>query len=325
MKLKKGIAPFYRRQESVHDLMTDMLIPLVLLLVIPTVNHGLRTIVLTGVCVLTCLLCEIMFCLFSGHEITVLDGSSTVTGMVIAMLLPVNIPFRIAFIACLFAILLAKMPFGGVGRAPFNPAAAGIAFVTIAFPSAMFAYRDPLASQTMDAFAKNVEVQTTASPAALLKIGARPSLQLNEMLFGRFAGPMGATAVLVILACALFLILRKTARWETMVSFLGASMLFSALFPRLSTGRIESVFFEIMSGSLLFCAVFMATEPGTSPKLPIARCIYGFLGGIITMLFRYFGVYEQGACFALLLINALAPSIDRVTWNLMERGGEHHA
>lgn len=316
--LKKGIVPYYRRSESVRGMMVDMLIPLALLLVIPVVNHGFRPLVTVGVCCLTCLLCEILFCLFSRRDILVSDLSFAVTGTIVAMLLPVNIPFYVAGTACLFAVLAVKMPFGGTGRSPFNPAAAGIAFVTISFPSLVFAYRNPASSAPMPAFAAAPSVETAASPAALLKEGARPLLEQGEMIFGKFAGPMGATAVLVIAACAVYLVFRRAARWETMVSYLAAAALFSALFPRLNTGRMDSLQFELLSGSLVFCAVFMITEPATSPKTPLGRCMYGFLGGVLTMVFRYFGAHEQGACFALLLVNAGSAAFDRLTWRLFE-------
>ena len=118
--LKKGITPHYRRSESVREMMADMLIPLALLLVIPVVNHGARPLVVVGICMLTCLLCEVVFCLFTGHDVMVSDLSFAVTGAIVAMLLPVNVPFRVAVIACAFAVLVVKMPFGGTGRAPFG-------------------------------------------------------------------------------------------------------------------------------------------------------------------------------------------------------------
>ena len=325
MQLKKGTAPYYRRQESVRDIMLDMVIALLFLLIIPTVNHGPRVLVLAGICMATCVVSELMFDLFCNREIMIGDASSLVTGLIIAMLLPANVPFRAAFIACAFAVIFVKMPFGGVGKSPFNPAAAGIAFVTLAFPKEIFTYRDPLSAQSMEPFSRTVDVQTALSPAALLKIGARPSIMPDEMLFGRFAGPMGTTAILVIAACAVFLLFRRTVRWENMISFVGTVMLFAALFPRLETGRVDSVMFEMMSGSIAFCAVFMLSEPGTSPKLPFARCLYGMFCGVLTMLFRYFGAFEQGVCFAILLANAIGPLLDKWTWRLMERGGVNRA
>ena len=317
--LKKGIVPYYRRSESVRGMMADTLIPLALLLVIPVVNHGFRPLVTVGISCLTCLFCEILFCLFSRRDILVSDLSFAVTGTIVAMLLPVNIPFYVAVTACVFAVLIVKMPFGGTGRSPFNPAAAGIAFVTISFPSLVFSYRNPVSDAAMPAFSMSPAVETALSPAAMLKEGARPLLQQGEMLFGKFAGPMGATAVLVIAACAVYLIFRRAARWETMISYLAAAALFAALFPRLNTGGMDSLQFELLSGSLVFCAVFMITEPATSPKTPLGRCMYGFLGGVLTMVFRYFGVHEEGVCFALLLTNALSSVLDRLTWRLFER------
>lgn len=312
MELKTGRAPFYRYNDTVRSTMRNMLIVLIALLVMPVVHYGWRPVVTATICVLTCLVSSILYYLTAHKEILIADGAFAVTGMIIALMLPVNVSWYVAIIASAFAMLVAKLPFGGTGNSPFNPAAAGLAFVTISFPSEVFQYFDISSGEKLPPFAGILEVPLTASPTALLKTGARPTNVLRDMLTGGFVGPVGTTAVLVLVACACFLLLRRMAHWEPMVFFLLGGALYSLLFPRVS--GLDSVLYEVLSGSFLFVAIFLTSEPGTTPRQPIGRAIYGFLGGVITLLYRNFGAYEQGGCFAILIINALSPTIDRWVW-----------
>jgi Na+-translocating ferredoxin:NAD+ oxidoreductase RnfD subunit len=114
----------------------------------------------------------------------------------------------------------------------------------------------------------------------------------------------------VIAACGLFLYLKRTARWEITFFFLAAAVVIAAFFPRIACSPLTSVKYELMSGSVLFCSVFLVTDPVTSPHSVRGRCVYGLLAGVLVMLFRYYGAFEQGATFAVLIANALAPIID---------------
>ena len=190
----------------------------------------------------------------------------------------------------------------------------------------MFSYCTPTTGKLdLNIFLTATAVQAQ-SPTAMLRAGARPVLLLSEMFTGNVAGPMGASVVLVAAAAALFLYFRHAARWEITVCFMGAAALLAALFPRVSTGRADSVLVELSAGSLAFCAAFLATNTTNAPKLPLARCLYGFLGGLLTMLFRYLGAYEQGAVFAILLINTTTAPLDRLAWKLTgeERNADGH-
>ena len=158
------------------------------------------------------------------------------------------------------------------------------------------------------------------SPAALLKNGIQPEIMPFEMLWGRYEGPMGATAAAVIIAGAVFLIVRKSADWRPMVFFVITAAIYAAVFPRLLGGAVISVKYELLSGSLLFCACYLASDPCTSPRTSIGKCLYGVLGGLLIMLLRNFGAYEQGGCFAILLIGAVSPLLDRVVLYFRRKG-----
>lgn len=318
MELKTGKAPFYRYTDTVRGMMRNMLVVFAAMLVMPVIHYGWRPVITTLICITTCMVCTVLFYLLSGKEILAGDLAFAVTGTIIALMLPVNVSWHIAVIASAFAMLIVKLPFGGTGNSPFNPAAAGIAFVTLSFPNQIFQYYDITSGEKLPVFAGILDVPLTQSPTALLKTGARPTTILRDMLTGGFVGPMGTTAILVILACACFLILRKMAHWETMVAFLLGGTAFAALFPRVP--GLSGVWYEILTGSFLFAAVFLVSEPGTTPRQKLGRWIYGILGGVFTMMYRWFGAYEQGACFAVLVINALSPTIDRWVWRLTNGG-----
>lgn len=292
MMIKSERAPFLKREENVSSMMKNMLLALCCLLILPTIFYGAQPIWLAVSSVAACAVAEILCCLMSQREINISEASPAVTGMIIALLMPVDAPLWLPITAACFAIFVVRAPFGFTGRTPFNPAAAGVAFVTICFPEQIFHYRG-------------------VSPAAALKNGFKPEMFPFDMLFGKTAGPVGATAVLVIAACALYLFVRRAASWQISLGFVVAAAVFAALFPRIPCAPLVSAKYELLSGSLLFCAVFMMTEPVTAPRTIIGSSLYGVLGGILLMLFRRFGVYEQGACFVVLLMNAVAPVIDR--------------
>lgn len=320
MNLKTAIAPHIRKTDSARSVMLDVLIPLTMLLIVPLMYNGARVFVLTGVSIVSAMVFETLFCVLSHRPVTLSDLSAIVTGFIISVMLPVSAPLWLPVVACGFAILIVKMPFGGLGRSPFNPAAAGLAFVTICFPGEVFRYRDTKLISNLDLFA-SPDFTGALSPAAMLHSNTRPDIYPTEMALGNYPGPMGTTAILVILACAVYLIMRRTVAWQTPVCFIGTAALYALLFPRIPGNRIDSVIFEMLSGSLVFAAVFMATEPSTSPKSNMGRAIYGALGGLICMLLRTFGAYEQGACFAILIINSVSSEIDFAVLKLRKLAG----
>lgn len=311
MTLQKMRGPFIKREASVASMMRDMLVALALLLILPVVRFGLRPAVMAVLTALVCAVSEIIFNLIQTKSTGISDCSSLVTGLMIALLMPVNAPVWLPCAAGVFAIVVAKGPFGSTGRNPFNPAAAGFAFAVICWPQLVFSYYDSVAAAALPPLA-DISVPTAASPAAVLKSGLKPGILPFEMLWGNFPGPIGTTAVLVIGACALYLFFKRTARWEITVCFLAAAALIAAFFPRIACSPLTSVKYELLSGSLLFCSVFLVTDPVTSPHTAFGRCLYGVLAGVFTMIFRFYGVFEQGAAFAVLLANACAPLIDDV-------------
>ncbi len=319
MRLHSAPAPFVRTETTAVSMSRAAAAALASLLVLPTARYGPRPLSMAGAAVLTCLLCEALVSLARGRRPVVSGFSSAAAGLASALLLPVNAPLWLPCAAGAFAVLAAQEPFGGPGRAPFQPAAAGAAFAALCWPALTFAYFDPSQPYALPALGA-CSFQAARSPAALLKDGLKPDLLPLDMLWGDFPGPTGGTAALVLGACALALFLCRAAKPETTVCFLLAAAAVAALFPRIACAPLTSVKYELLSGSLLFCAVFLVPGPAALPYTFAGRCLYGAFAGAAAMAFRRFGAFEQGAPFAVLLADAVSPMIDSALFRL--RGWE---
>ena len=146
-----------------------------------------------------------------------------------------------------------------------------------------------------------------------------PNTSIFYMFIGNQAGPLGVTSILVILAAALYLLYRRIITWHIPVSILGTVAIFAALFPRAQIGSLDSICYELMGGSLLFCSIFAATDPVTTPISWVGKIIFGVCCGILTMMIRYFGINDEGIVFAILLMNATAFALDKASWRYKSR------
>ena len=320
MKLIPRNAPHIRHSDNNKTVMGDMIISLLPLYFIAFCYYGARVLVLMALSLVVCFVADTAGDLLSGRRYNFRDFSPFVTGLIIPLLMPVTASLRMVVVAGLAAILIAKQPFGGTGDNFFNPAAVGIAFATACWPTEMFLYPNPFDNIPL----WNVStVATSAGGAFSLKLGGIPSVSLQDMFLGVIQGPMGTTSVLVILACFLYLAFRRTIRPQLTLSFLASAALFAFLFPRTNAAPLEGVLYEMMSGTMVFAAVFMITDPVTSPKRPLACVAYGLAAGIVTMCFRHMGGFEQAGPFAILLMNALAPLFDEGVWRLERRLTRH--
>ncbi|MGI5966556.1 RnfABCDGE type electron transport complex subunit D [Anaerotruncus rubiinfantis] len=313
MKLTKHPAPHIRYQESNRTLMADMILLQLVLFVPAVVYYGLRVLVIAAITVATAVLCDGACTLLRGKKLNPRDFSPVVTGLIITLCMPATVPYRVVIAAAFFAIVVVKHPFGGTGNNLFNPAAAGLSFAAICWPNQVFMYPQPF--ESIPAFGE-VAVKLSQNPAFVLKLGGIPTNDITEMILGNYPGPMGATSILVIVACLGYLLFRGTVRWQLPIPFLAACAFVAFLFPRVGTNGVQSMLYELMSGTLLFGAVFMISDPATNPKRDSSMAVYGIFAGLITMLFRYFGGFEESMAFAVLFANAFVPLIDRYNESL---------
>ena len=231
-----------------------------------------------------------------------LDMHAVFTGTAIAMMLPANANIALVIAGTAFAIFAVKVPFGSATKAPFVPAAAAMAFLTVCFPKEVYNFPIGDAAQTA--------AQSTSSLAAMLNAGGSyhlNALRVTSIISGNIAGPIGTCCAAALVGVCAFFLVFKPQKLANVAGFVLACAFFAILFPRGSFDRWTSLLTELCAGSLLFGAVFFSTDPAVSPEHPSLRFLYGALGGTICMLLRYFGAYEDPTCFAILLSTAFWP------------------
>lgn len=307
--LRQNTAPFMQSGDSTRSIYIDVTLALLSLYVIAYYYYGPRVLVTGALTVAAAAAADLACTLISKKPVRLRDMSAIITGLILPLLMPAAISYYVPVICALFAILVAKAPFGGTGSNIFNPAATGFAFAVICFPQAVFAYTKPLEHLGLSPVL--TEVTAAVSPALTLGLGGIPQYDIMDIVLGNVPGPMGATNIILLLACLLYLVFRNTISWESPVFFLLTAALIAFWFPRSPLiSNINSLIYELTSGIILFGAVFMVTDPVTSPKRDWAKIVYCVILGIIVMLFRHIGKYQEVFAFALLIVNMFAWNID---------------
>lgn len=301
MKINTRPAPHIHYHENTRTIMGDVLLSLLVVYGMAFYYYGQRVAVLGLVSIGAAVVADVLCVALQGKKPNIWDFSAIVTGMLIPLMLPASIPFHVVAVAAVFGIVVAKHPFGGVGHNVFNPAAAGIAFAIVCFPGEVFSYPQPLSRLAVNL---GPDLVTAASPAFTMRLGGIPQYDYVELALGGAPGPMGATNILVILACLLYLVLRGTVRWQLPCAYLVAFCALCWLFPRGGMDRTQTMLYEIMSGTALFGGVFMLTDPVTTPQRGWSRVFYGVLAAALLLLFRRYSRLEEEFTFMLLLMNS---------------------
>jgi len=253
-------------------------------------------------CVLSCVLFEAAIQKLRGKKISVNDGSAVVTGLLLAMVLPPALPVWIAVIGSVVAIGLGKQLFGGLGYNIFNPALLGRAFLMAAFPALLTKWTAPF---TLDAV-------TQATPLGLMKFN-----QINtpyiDLFLGNVAGSLGETSALAILIGGGYLLIRRYADWRIPFSFILTASILGGALHMLNPSAFPDIIFHLLSGGLLLGAVFMTTDPVTSPVTKKGRWVFGIGCGILVIIIRLWSGLPEGVMYSILLMNGATPLINRHT------------
>lgn len=310
-KFVVATAPHMHSPLSTQRLMSDVLIALVPAFCLSAIVYGLDAFRVTAIAVVSCVLVEYLIQKFLlKGEPTIGNLSAVVTGVLLAFNLPANIPWWIVVIGAVVAIGVAKMTFGGLGRNPFNPALVGRVFLLIAYPVQMTSFPQPVYPDYVDAFAG-------ATPLAVMKKGELVLSDVNfmNMMAGVMPGSMGEIAAAALLAGGLYMLWRKVITWHIPVSVLGSMALF-AFVVAWCNGGVSSLMYELpafhlLAGGAMLGAIFMATDYVTSPMTAKGMIIYGVGIGVLTMIIRQWGAYPEGMSFAILIMNAVAPLINK--------------
>ena len=312
-------SPHTHAQTSVSRIMLDVIIALLPTTAAGIWFFGMPAVWTIATCVATCLVTEALCRLAMKRESTIGDLSAVVTGLLLALNLPAGLPLWMAVVGSVFAIAIAKQVFGGLGMNPFNPALAARAFMLISFTGPMTTWLRPICHKAGCACCQATpEAMTMATPLASMKhmygaagvqlenLTARmPSL--GDMLVGNMPGCIGEVSAIALALGAAYLLVRKVITWHIPVTFIATVFVYS-----LVAGGAPA-YAQVLTGGVMIGACFMATDYVTSPTTAKGKLIFGFGCGLICMLIRQFGSYPEGCSFAILIMNAVCPLINRWT------------
>lgn len=292
--------------KATRSLQLDMLAILILPCISAWYFYGTKALKLIAVSVITAVACEFFGRKLLRQSSTIGDLSAVTTGIIISLMLPASAPLWMPAIGSSFAIIAAKLPFGRNETLPFSPAAAGMAFLTICFSDLIFDYPRIVANTALSG-------SSGSSLAYLLSQNTSISLssvKAIDIFTGNYPGPMGAGCIIMLFGSALYMLIRRTKLFISVAGFVAGAALMALCFPRV-TNLFSSIVLELAAGYMIFAALFLLTEQGTQPKLPLSRLLYGVSAGAVCMLIRRFGAYEECACFGILIINAVWNAVDR--------------
>ena len=294
--LHMSVSPHIHCGRSTSQIMRDVFVALVPAAGAGVAIFGLRALLVIAVCVASCVGLEALFNYIVKKEQTIGDYSAAVTGLLLALNLPANIPVWQCVVGSAFAIIIVKCLFGGLGYNVVNPAITARVFMLVSFASVGKAAQPILA-----------DAVTGATPLA--RIAEGETVGLMDLFFGTHGGTIGETCILALLLGFLYLLVKRVITWQIPVTFIGSVFVFSFLME----GDVMKALALTLSGGLVLGAVFMATDYVTSPVTPWGKVIFGVGCGLLTFLIRYFGTYIEGVSFAILIMNILTPYIDKFT------------
>ena len=299
-KLITSASPHIHSGASTRRIMLDVIIALLPAAIASAVIFGMRANVILLTCIVSAVLAEALFNVITRREQSVGDLSAVVTGLLLGLNLSTNVPIWQCVIGSVFAIVVVKCLFGGLGRNFANPAITARVFMLIAFSS--------VAGGALPAV---VELEASATPLEQLANGASQLPSLLDMFIGTYGGAIGETCTAALLLGFVYLLIRKVIRWHIPVVFIGTVFVCSLI----ASGDVEYALYQILGGGLFLGAIFMATDYVTCPITTKGKVVFALGCGLITFIIRYFCAYPEGVSFSILIMNLLVPYIERFTGN----------
>ncbi len=294
-KLHISVSPHFHSPVTTQSIMFCVILSLLPTTVAGVIIYGFRSLAVIATCIGFAVLAEYIFNKIAKKRTTISDLSAVVTGLLLALTIPANIPLWQAAIGSVFAIVFVKGVFGGIGQNFANPAITARIFMLIAF-----------GEMAKGAFPT---VDTVASATPLVDLEAGKSFDTLKLLLGNRGGAIGESCTIALIIGGLFLIAVKVISWHTPVAYIGTVFVFTLIL----TGDVNLALQFTMAGGLFIGAIFMATDYATTPSNPVGKLIFGVGAGLITVLIRQYGNYPEGVSFAILLMNILTPYIDKWT------------
>ena len=302
-------SPHVHSPVTTKTIMRDVLIALAPALIGSVYFFGLRALTVTLVSVLACFLFEKLWCKLMKQDDKTYDLSACVTGVLLAVVCPPTIAYWQIVLGAAFAILLVKMLFGGIGRNIVNPALAGRAFM-FSWPVAMSTWVKVGWANQASVFS-TADIVTEATPLANMHQGLMPEASVLDMFLGNVGGCIGETSALLLLLGFVYLLYRKVITPTIPLFYIGTVAVLTFLFP-MGNDRITWMAAQLFGGGLMLGAIFMATDYVTSPITKLGQIVYAVGCGALTVLIRYFGGYNEGVSYAILIMNACVVLLDRI-------------
>ena len=295
--LNVSSSPHVRSSVSTQNLMYDVAIAMLPATIWGVMQFGFYSLVVVAATVLSCVLSEYVFETLMKKPITISDGSALVTGMILGLNMPPTIPLWIPVLGGMFAIIVVKQLYGGLGQNWMNPALAARCFLLISFAGSMTRFTDPV-----------TDAVAGATPLAVIKAGGE--YDLMSMFIGKIPGTIGEVSVIALLIGAVYMIARKVISPRLPLIYIGTVAVFIFLFGGFDITYVAK---EVCAGGLIFGAFFMATDYVTSPLSKTGQVVYGLFLGILTGIFRLWGASPEGVSYAIILGNLFVPLIEKVT------------
>ena len=330
MKLQVSHSPHVRDKATTSSIMRDVIIALLPATFAGWYYFGVRAVFVTLLSIVSCIGFEYICRKIMKRNNTITDLSAAVTGLLLAMNLPVTIPFYMVIIGACFAIVVVKQMFGGIGNNFVNPAIAARIFLVIAFPKAMTSWT----LHTGSWFSMN-SVDAVSSATPLTMVGTKEAPSLWDLFIGNKAGCIGEVCILALLIGGLYLLIRHVIRPWIPAAYIGTFLILVLLFGHTNllhapsgdyttlqawTDLFHEACYMLCSGGLVLGAIFMATDYVTSPLTVKGKLLFGFGCGVLTFLIRYYGNMAEGVSFSIILMNILTPHID--DWTMGKPFGE---
>jgi electron transport complex protein RnfD len=299
MKLTVASSPHIRGNFRTNRIMLDVVLALLPALGVGVWVLGIRALVVALISVASAVAAEYLYSIVTKTRNTVVDGSAMVTGLLLAMTLPASVPYWQVVLGSFFAIIFVKCMCGGLGQNIFNPALAARALLMLVFPLGVTRYQ-------------GLDGVTATTPLHHMVMPALPEESILDMFLGNCPGSIGEISALALLLGGGYLVCRKVISIRIPGAYLASVAVLTLVFSK--TGDpISWMLYSLFSGGVMLGAIFMATDYATSPATPVGQVIYGIGCGVLTVVFRYFGLFPEGVTYAILLMNALVWFIDRHT------------
>ena len=314
LKLIASSNPHIRNNEDTRSIMLDVIIALCPALLMSVIRFGFRALIAVAVSMASAMFFEWLYRKLLHKTQTLGDLSAAVTGMLLAFVSPVTLPYWMLIVGNFFAIFVVKQLYGGLGKNFLNPALAGRAALVACYTGQMTSWIDP--STKAPLFGGLADVVTAATPLSMMKGGEFEALTaqygLRDMFIDNIGGSLGEISSMMLLIGGLYLIFRKVISWQIPVAYIGTVAILTFLFPQ-GNDALTWMLYNVLGGGLFLGAFFMATDYVTSPVTKKGQLIFGLGCGLITVFIRYFGSYPEGVCYSILVMNCCTWIIDKYT------------